>query len=501
MQRLTLSAALLCGACVATSSSSRVMVGYIDCFDTVRDRTFPGVDVVGNPSNEDVWVFEAHEFGFYKFSTCHPVHNGFDTVLKIYTIKPNTYDPNTGTLELDYWIPSYRNDDSADCEFSPWLSDLTRPMAPGFYAIVVEAAHPNGGGGKYKLSLDCPVPISGYLPCDASVSGNTRRGGDDVDLLGHPSNENIYSFFVPRAGPYTFSTCDDNTNFNTFLRVYEVIPGTTTLNYRSFLLGDQIARNNNAGPSCEWDRQHSTIEGHMLERGHYAIVVEGKEEEEGRYTLHVTCPEIQADGMIDCGEKVIGNTRGDNSELGFPSGEDIYVLPVEETSQHIASTCEEETDFNTVIHVFEVDSYDEDTSKVVLGPRIATNNNDADGCEFNGLASELAGPLDPGNYAIVVEGVLWKEGNYGLSITCPDLCEDGITNEGGSVCCDASCGECGGCGCDQRGAMPNHGPEFCCPSTIAELNIPCVLKDDVGCLLGEYVPVDALGGVECDLFR
>eukprot|EP00975_Prorocentrum_lima_P030827 6468783-Prorocentrum_lima.AAC.1 len=67
--------------------------------------------------------------------------------------------------------------------------------------------------------------------------------------------------------------------------------------------------------------------------------------------------------MIDCGEKVIGNTRGDNSELGFPSGEDIYVLPVEETSQHIASTCEEETDFNTVIHVFEVDSYDEDTSK------------------------------------------------------------------------------------------------------------------------------------------
>eukprot|EP00968_Pinguiococcus_pyrenoidosus_P016536 scaffold1606_cov177-Pinguiococcus_pyrenoidosus.AAC.2 len=65
------------------------------------------------------------------------------------------------------------------------------------------------------------------------------------------------------------------------------------------------------------------------------------------------------------------------------------------------------------------------------------------------------------------------------------LCADGIESHQGTVCCAASCGLCGGCGCAN---LPG-GSNFCCPSTIAENGIPCELTSDTGCLLGDFEPI------------
>eukprot|EP00968_Pinguiococcus_pyrenoidosus_P009175 scaffold718_cov252-Pinguiococcus_pyrenoidosus.AAC.3 len=62
------------------------------------------------------------------------------------------------------------------------------------------------------------------------------------------------------------------------------------------------------------------------------------------------------------------------------------------------------------------------------------------------------------------------------------LCSDGIKSHEGSVCCAASCGHCGGCGCAN---LPG-GPNLCCPSTISETGIPCELSTDIGCLLRDF---------------
>jgi len=66
-----------------------------------------------------------------------------------------------------------------------------------------------------------------------------------------------------------------------------------------------------------------------------------------------------------------------------------------------------------------------------------------------------------------------------------DLCAEGITNVDETVCCAASCGVCGGCKCD----LNPGGPTLCCPGTIAATGFECMLSVDVGCLLGEYLPI------------
>jgi len=58
------------------------------------------------------------------------------------------------------------------------------------------------------------------------------------------------------------------------------------------------------------------------------------------------------------------------------------------------------------------------------------------------------------------------------------LCQQGIL--AGPVCCAASCGHCGGEGCDK---LPG-GAAKCCTGTITQNNITCVQSSDNGCVIG-----------------
>jgi|GEM_PF-3585629 len=71
------------------------------------------------------------------------------------------------------------------------------------------------------------------------------------------------------------------------------------------------------------------------------------------------------------------------------------------------------------------------------------------------------------------------------------ICEDGILNGAGSVCCAASCGSCGGTGCASRPG----GADACCAGAVASSARSC---DDYGapCIVegGEGSPGDSNGG-------
>ena len=70
----------------------------------------------------------------------------------------------------------------------------------------------------------------------------------------------------------------------------------------------------------------------------------------------------------------------------------------------------------------------------------------------------------------------------GAGSTAPSkpLCTFGIANACGDVCCAPGCGACGGCDviCTNLGSA-----EDCCPNSIRESGIPCILATDVACLL------------------
>ena len=57
------------------------------------------------------------------------------------------------------------------------------------------------------------------------------------------------------------------------------------------------------------------------------------------------------------------------------------------------------------------------------------------------------------------------------------FCFNGIVN--GNVCCDQSCGQCGGTLCNNL----TGGSSKCCHSTIASSGIICQTTSDTGCII------------------
>ena len=76
------------------------------------------------------------------------------------------------------------------------------------------------------------------------------------------------------------------------------------------------------------------------------------------------------------------------------------------------------------------------------------------------------------------------------------LCANGLLGNSNSVCCAASCGVCGGCNCAQLGAGEHSGASYCCPNTIHENALPCILASDVGCVVYDF-PIVHSRGTSC----
>ena len=64
--------------------------------------------------------------------------------------------------------------------------------------------------------------------------------------------------------------------------------------------------------------------------------------------------------------------------------------------------------------------------------------------------------------------------------TGTELCSTGLRKTVEvAVCCDKSCGECGGSGCSER----SGGQDKCCTSNIKDNNVTCSAPTDTGCVM------------------
>ncbi|CAN0381123.1 unnamed protein product [Ectocarpus sp. 12 AP-2014] len=67
-------------------------------------------------------------------------------------------------------------------------------------------------------------------------------------------------------------------------------------------------------------------------------------------------------------------------------------------------------------------------------------------------------------------GTVQEDDDDGFSGSIESVCINGVSGiESDGVCCEISCGQCGGSGCSSRG----NGAESCCTSTILEIGEVC----------------------------
>lgn len=81
----------------------------------------------------------------------------------------------------------------------------------------------------------------------------------------------------------------------------------------------------------------------------------------------------------------------------------------------------------------------------------------------------------------------------------PDrICANGIMSTCGNTCCDARCGECGGCDCYKASSKGDYASYFgsldtdevaglCCPHAILENAMHCAHAGDVGCIVDDSI--------------
>ncbi|CAM9966513.1 unnamed protein product [Ectocarpus sp. 6 AP-2014] len=67
-------------------------------------------------------------------------------------------------------------------------------------------------------------------------------------------------------------------------------------------------------------------------------------------------------------------------------------------------------------------------------------------------------------------GTVQEDDDDGFSSSTESVCTNGVSGiESDGVCCEISCGQCGGSGCSSRG----NGAQSCCTSTILEVGEVC----------------------------
>ncbi len=143
-------------------------------------------------------------------------------------------------------------------------------------------------GGVYQgdwtecATTTCPVgpDCNDYLqdlgtiacPSSTTVTGDTIG---ELDACGNDSSEMHYTFTVPDGGLYTFTTCNADTAYDTYLRLYD-----------DACCGNEIAFNDD-DDSCAY-LYRSTLADIPLVPGQYYLQVEGFSTAQGYFELNIS---------------------------------------------------------------------------------------------------------------------------------------------------------------------------------------------------------------------
>nr|WP_321223158.1 T9SS type A sorting domain-containing protein [uncultured Psychroserpens sp.] len=156
-----------------------------------------------------------------------------------------------------------------------------------------------GNTGEYMLTVACEVlsvcDFADELACGDVVTGDTSIDGaqalDGQDCISQPTAIGEWYTFVGTGDTVVFSTCSENTTYDTYLSAYSDC-GVTC-----------VANNDDAG--CTHSSLHSTIEVETVEGQDYNIFVSGfvssfTGPRTGAYELSVDCGD-DLGTIVDCG--------------------------------------------------------------------------------------------------------------------------------------------------------------------------------------------------------
>ncbi len=220
--------------------------------------------------------------------------------------------------------PVFCNDDFPFCGISNNGSAVVATMTGGVnYYIVVDGA--SGAEGPYTLSAEYFVCAPDYvLAPPGLVSGYTCGAANSCNL--RPSEDQIVELNVSVAGNYSFSLCNSNPAWNSYMYLTRGC------------CGGVIAENDNGGCSSAFLSYIGCV---YLEACQHHVIIEGSAAGNcGNWTLNViqhTCfPEyyLYAPGTIS------GNTCGECSECTlYPSPENVVQVTLPQTGNYTFSFC------------------------------------------------------------------------------------------------------------------------------------------------------------------
>lgn len=365
--------------------------GTISCGETVTGTTQGVASSIGNGGGEHFYSFTLasmpNSLGveidqLVQFDSCA---SSYDTYLRVFSI------------DLDEEMQSC--DDCGDCGLQTVLDAV---LTAGEYVLVIEGF--SSAEGEYSVTMNCPTLadedsfLDGSIACGDTVRGTTVEAGSHI---GNGASDHVYTFSLPSSdGSQTvqFDSCDSE--FDTYLRVT-----------RGNIHGAELAACDDCGPcglhtvldavlECDATQPNYSPEGDTCE---YNLVIEGFSSNEGVYAVTMNC-DSEMDGAIACGETVSGSTVGAGSHVGNGASDHFYAFSLDRSSNIQMDSCA--SSYDTFLRIFDMSLGEEYTS--------------CDDCGNCGTRTVLDAQLEAGDYVLVIEGYAESEGEYSVTMNCPD---------------------------------------------------------------------------------
>ncbi|MFT4697196.1 MAG: hypothetical protein ACI9SJ_000312 [Flavobacteriaceae bacterium] len=378
----------------------------LNCEETVVGETITATDTNSNGSGDVYFTYTGSGLPEHLTISLCDGSTDYDSYIRVYE-------------DCTLGVEIISNDDSCGLQ-SEVLFD-----SDGFstYIIIIEGFAENTG--NFSLALNC-VPIDPNEPpnnfcanaieliCNETVVGSTEFA---TDTGGNEAPDVYYTYTgtgIPEV--ITISLCDGDTNYDSWLRIYD----DCDLNNQLYSLDD----------SCGLQSEITFVSDGTST---FYIMIEGYQANFGEYSLEMTCvdfipaPNDECDGAIEvtCGNIVIGNTMSALDHGGNSSSDVFYSYTGTGISEIvIISLCDGSTDYNSYLRVFE---------DCTLAEQISENDN------FCGQQSQVSFLSDGvSTYYIMVEGNQNSSGNFSLEVSCAqpqinDTCDNAINVECGDI--------------------------------------------------------------------
>ncbi len=329
---------------------------------------------------------------------------------------------------------------SGDCSDDAVIASATAPMlehavavtdcvpAGTFYAWAGPAGFSGvdcGVNDVYYFDLTCE-PCTYVDPCediplvDCTTTDLYGSNVGATNYVGNAAGDVFYEFYLDQDATVNIHLCSTNTDYDTYLRVYDDCPDVGTQLYY-----------NDDGPVCDLDTapyEPSHIENQFMTAGTYYIVVEGYSAEEGNYGMTITCEygDPCDDWVCTPIDPFAGVVSQTSTNVGAPNvwgggaGDVGYCFTATADFQLTWESCLPGTDFDTDVYLLEGDP-------CAGGTEVWYNDGDPE-CTYAAYASgDVTTCLPAGDYTLIVTGYVSEEGNYEIEISgdyeiC--VCED-----------------------------------------------------------------------------